>query len=342
MSDRRLPHRVHLAKFRRSAFRHRFRGTKLTGKPDIVITSPMYGPTMAQLDETFTMHRLWQASDRSAFLANLSGRARGIATTGGFGADAALMDALPQAKIVASFSVGLDAVDLEAARRRGVAVTNTPDVLTDCVADLGMALTLALARRVCEADRFVRAGKWLKGNLDYGTKLGGKTMGIVGMGRIGQAVATRAAAFGMSIVYHGPCAKPELPYRFYGDLAAMAEASHVLMLTSPGGAATRHLVNARILGALGKKGCVVNVARGSVVDEAALVTALDNGVIAGAGLDVFVDEPRVPNALLTMENVVLQPHQASATHETRAAMGQLVIDNLKAFFAGQPLLTRVV
>jgi lactate dehydrogenase-like 2-hydroxyacid dehydrogenase len=284
---------------------------------------------------------LWEAKDRKSFLADLADRVTGIATMGETGADAALMDALPKVKIIASNSVGVDAIDLAAAKARGIAVSNTPGVLNECVADLGMALTLAIARRLVEADHYVRSGQWLKGAFAFGTKLGGKTMGIVGMGRIGQALAQRAAAFGMTIVYHSRNKKPEVPYRYYDDLAAMAAASDFLVLILPGGAATRNLVDARILAALGKKGFLINIARGSVVDEPALVKALQDGVIAGAALDVFADEPRAPEALFKMDNVILQPHQASATHETRTAMGQLMIDNLKAHFAGKPLLTPV-
>jgi hydroxypyruvate reductase len=310
-------------------------------KQEIVITAPMYPPTLDALDADFITHRLWQAKDRTSFLAGLHDRVTAITTMGETGADAVLMDALPRAKIIASNSVGVDAIDLAAAKARGVAVTNTPGVLTDCVADLGMALTLAVSRRLVEGDRYVRSGQWAKGALGFGTKLGGKTMGIVGMGRIGQALAQRAAAFGMTIVYHSRHKRSEVPYRYYDDLAAMAAASHFLALVIPGGAATRHLIGARILTALGKKGYLVNIARGSVVDEAALVKALQDGVIAGAALDVFADEPRPLEALFAMDNVVLQPHQASATHETRTAMGQLMIDNLKAHFAGKPLLTPV-
>jgi len=310
-------------------------------KQEIVITAPMYPPTLAALDAEFVTHRLWEAKDRAAFLAPLCDRVTAIATMGETGADAALMDALPKAKIIASNSVGVDAIDLAAAKARGIAVTNTPAVLTDCVADLGMALTLAVARRVVEADRYVRSGRWPNGALGFGTKLGGKTMGIVGMGRIGQALARRAAAFGMTIVYHSRHKKSDVAYRYYEDLEAMAKASDFLVAIIPGGAATRHLIDERILAAVGSKGYFINIARGSVVDEAALVKALQDGVIAGAGLDVFADEPRAPEALFTMENVVLQPHQASATHETRTAMGQLMIDNMKAHFAGKKLLTPV-
>jgi hydroxypyruvate reductase len=310
-------------------------------KQEIVVTAPMYPPTLAALDADFIAHRLWEAKDRTSFLAGLADRVTGIATMGEMGADAALMDALPKVKVIASNSVGVDAIDLAAAKARGIVVSNTPGVLNECVADLGMALTLAISRRLVEADRYVRSGQWPKGAFAFGTKLGGKTMGIVGMGRIGQQVAQRAAAFGMTIVYHSRHKKPDIAYRYYDDLAAMAAASDFLLLILPGGAATKNLVDARILAALGKKGFLINIARGSVVDEAALVKALQDGVIAGAALDVFADEPRAPEALFAMDNVILQPHQASATHETRTAMGQLMIDNLKAHFAGKPLLTPV-
>jgi lactate dehydrogenase-like 2-hydroxyacid dehydrogenase len=311
--------------------------------PEIVVTGSMYPATMQALDDTFVTHHLWKAENPAAMLASVRDRVRGIATTGGRGADAALMDALPKLEIISCFAVGVDAVDLAAAKARGIAVTNTPDVLTEDVADLAVALTLAVERQICLGDRFVRGGKWPTSAFPYGRKLGGRTMGIVGLGRIGLAVAQRAAAFGMTIAYHGPREKPEGgAYRFYPDLVAMARDSDVLAVTCPGGAATRHLIGAAVLEALGPKGILVNVSRGSVVDEAALVGALQAGKVGGAGLDVFQNEPQVPEVLFGMDNVVLLPHIGSQTHETRAAMGQLVVDNLKAHFAGRPLLTRVV
>jgi hydroxypyruvate reductase len=310
-------------------------------KTDIVLVVPIYAGAVEQLDKTFSMHRLWEAKDRAAFLAGIKDRVRAIVTGPG-GVDAALMDALPKTEIIATQSVGTDHIDLEAAKARRIAVTNTPDVLTDDVADLAMALTLAVARRIVVGDRFVRDGSWLKGNLPLATKVGGATMGIVGLGRIGLAIAKRAEAFGMKLVYHGPRAKPGVAYPFYPDLAEMAGAVDYLMVSCPGGAGTRGLVSAKVLRALGAKGVVVNISRGSVIDEAAMVEMLGNGSLGGAGLDVFADEPRVPEALFTLENVVLQPHVGSATHATRGAMGQLVIDNLKAHFAGQKLLTPVV
>ena len=310
-------------------------------KTDIVLVVPIYAGAVEQLDQAYTMHRLWEAKDRAAFLAGIKDRVRAIVTGPGR-VDAALMDALPKTEIIATQSVGTDHIDLDAAKARKIAVTNTPDVLTDDVADLAMALVLAVARRIVVGDRFVREGKWLKANLPLATKVGGATMGVVGLGRIGQAIAKRAEAFGMKLAYHGPRAKSGVPYRFYENLAEMAGAVDYLMVSCPGGAGTRGLVSAEVLRALGPKGVVVNISRGTVIDEAAMVEMLRGGQLGGAGLDVFVDEPRVPEALLGLENVVLQPHVGSATHATRGAMGQLVIDNLKAHFAGKTLLTPVV
>jgi lactate dehydrogenase-like 2-hydroxyacid dehydrogenase len=310
-------------------------------KHDIVLTVPLYGPTVDQLDATFTVHRLWQAKHRSAFFNEIRDRVRAIATGGGVAIGAELLDELPKAEIISTMSIGLDHIDLKAAKARGIAVTNTPDVLTDDVADIGIMLLLAVARRLVVSDRHVRDGSWLKGNMPLTTAVRGATLGILGLGRIGQAVAARAQAFGMKIAYHGPREKSGAAYRYYADLREMAAAADYLMVSCPGGPSTRHLVNADVLKALGPEGVVVNIARGSVIDEPAMVKALQDGSLGGAGLDVFADEPRVPEALLALENVVLLPHVGSATHSTRAAMGQLVVDNLKAHFAGKPLLTPV-
>jgi hydroxypyruvate reductase len=310
-------------------------------KAAIVVTVPLYATAMDQLDKSFTVHRLWQAKHRSAFFGPIRDRVRAIAT-GAYRVDAELMDELPKTEIIATMSVGLDHIDLAAAKTRGIAVTNTPDVLTEDVADIGMALVLAVARRIVSGDRHVRSGEWLKRNLPLASKIGGATMGILGLGRIGLAIAQRAEAFGMKIVYHGPREKVGLPYRYYPALVEMAKAVDYLMVSCPGGSETRNLVSAEVLAALGPEGVLINIARGSVVDEAALVKSLQNGTLGGAGLDVFADEPRVPEALFALEQVVLLPHIGSATHATRAAMGQLVVDNLRAHFSGQPLLTRVL
>jgi len=310
-------------------------------KHDVVIVTPIYAPSLQKLDELFNLHRLWEAKDRAAFYAPLAAKVRAIVSSGHAGADAAMMDALPKTEIITCFGVGYDAIDVAAAKARKIAVTNTPDVLTDDVADLALGLLIDIARRITRGDRFIRAGGWLKGGLEFGTALKGKKVGIVGLGRIGHATAKRAEAFGMEILYHGRRRQTEVGYRYYADLVGLARDCDFLVLTLPGGPETKNLVTAEVLAALGPQGMLVNVARGSTVDEPALVAALKSGAIAGAALDVFADEPRVPAELMTMDNVVLQPHVGSATHGTRGAMGQLVIDNLLAHFAGKPLLTRV-
>ena len=249
------------------------------------------------------------------------------------------MAQLPKLELIACFGVGVDAVDLPAAKARNIAVTNTPDVLTDDVADLAIGLMVATLRRIPQADRYVREGKWLKGTMPLHQKVSGRRLGIVGMGRIGQAIARRAAAFDMAIAYNGP-SKKNVPYRYEPDLVALAREVDVLIAACPGGAATKGIINRAVLDALGAKGTFVNIARGSVVDEPALVEALKSGRLGAAGLDVFADEPNVPADLLPMDNVVLQPHQASATHETRAAMGQVVLDNVAAFFRERGWLRR--
>ena len=309
---------------------------------EIVQVGPSVASFNKALDDAYLVHKLWLAPDRAAMLAEVAPRVRAIATTAGFGAKRDLIDALPKVEIVACFGVGVDAIDTAYCKQRGIPVTNTPDVLTEDVADTALALTLATLRRLPQGDRFIREGKWGKSNFPLADTLGGKIMGIFGMGRIGQATAKRAEACGMRVIYSGPRAKPDLPQPYLPSLRALAEACDVLMITSPGGAETAKQVNAEILQALGPKGYVVNVARGSIIDEPALIAALQNGTIAGAGLDVFADEPNVPEALWTMDNVVLQPHIGSATQQTRDAMGALTVRNLAAHFAGEPLLTPYV
>jgi len=310
-------------------------------KAEVLIVAAMMRRVMDTLASEFTVHRLWEAADQAALLASIGPRIRGIATTGGRGAEAKLIAALPALEIIACYGVGVDAIDLAAARARGIVVTNTPDVLTDDVADLGIALLLAASRRICQGDRHVRSGAWLEGDMALTRKFTGSKVGILGLGRIGQAIARRCAAFDCEIAWHGPHAKPNVPWRFVPSLVELATESDFLVLSCPGGAATRNLVDRRVLDALGPQGILVNVSRGSVVDEAALVAALADGRLGGAALDVFVDEPRVPPALFAMDNVVLLPHVASATVETRGAMGDLVINNLRNHFAGRPVITPV-
>ena len=309
-------------------------------KPDIVVMGPIYAPTLSQLDAICTVHRLWEAPDKNAFLADLCGRVDTAVTSGGRGMTAEEMRALPALKLIACFGVGVDAIDVDSATAFGIKVTNTPDVLTEDVADLALALLLATVRRVAAGDRFVRDGLWLKGAMPLTQSLQNKTLGIIGMGRIGHAIAKRAQAFGMQIAYQGPRRKPE-PYAYFADPVELARHCDVLLAACPGGEATRGLVSVAVIEALGPEGVFVNIARGSVVDEAALVDALVQGRLGGAGLDVFADEPRVPDALVELDQVVLQPHVGSATFATRQAMGQLVIDNVAAWFAKKPLVTPV-
>jgi lactate dehydrogenase-like 2-hydroxyacid dehydrogenase len=263
-------------------------------------------------------------------------QARIAITTGMAGADAATMDALPALKLIASQGVGLDKIDLGAAARRGIAVCHTPDELTEDVADFAIGLMYAAARRIVEADRFVRSGRWAQERMGLGIGLSGKTLGVVGMGKIGRAVARRAAGLGMAVAWTGPNPKPELPWTFVPELAELARAADVLVLVAPGGAATRHMVDAAVLAALGPRGILVNVARGSVVDEAALLAALEGRTIAGAGLDVFASEPNLDPRFLPLENVVLAPHYASLTAETRRGIIGRLLGDIGHFRAGRP------
>lgn len=310
------------------------------GAPEILIPEPLPAWAVELLRGAFTVHDLVGDPDPEATVARVAPAVRGIACDGHVGAD--LIGALPGLEIIASNSVGVDGIALGAAAARGITVTNTPGVLTDCVADLGLGLLLAVTRRICQADRYVRAGRWVTdGPLPLGWSLKGKTLGVLGLGRIGQAVATRAEAFGMSIAYHSRSPVPGVTYAYADSARALAARSDALVVCTPGGAGTRKLVDAEVLAALGPNGILVNVARGSVVDESALVEALTAGTIRGAGLDVFENEPNAPPALFGLDNVVVQPHHGSGTVETRRAMGELMIENLRLHFAGKPVLTAV-
>ncbi|MDR3516752.1 MAG: 2-hydroxyacid dehydrogenase [Azospirillaceae bacterium] len=311
-------------------------------KPDIAIVADLPAVTGAALDAEFTVHRVSRADTTAAALSPIADRIRAIVTSGFRGMTAALMDALPKTEIIASFGVGYDSIDIAAAQARGIRVTNTPDVLTDDVADLALSLLLDAARGITAADRYVRAGRWPTGPYPLGRSVTGKTLGILGLGRIGKAIAARAQACGMKIAYHNRHPRSDVDYPYYPDAVALATVTDFLVLAAPGGAATRHVVDAAVLRALGRDGMLINIARGSLVDETALIAALQNGDIAGAALDVYAREPEVPAALIAMDHVVLLPHVGSATVETRQAMGQLVVDNLRAHFSGAPLLTPVV
>jgi lactate dehydrogenase-like 2-hydroxyacid dehydrogenase len=311
-------------------------------KPDVLVVHRLMPHVMEALHSAYQCHHLWKAEDRGRLLAEVGPRIRGIATSSFVGADAALMDACPSLEIVSSFGVGYDTVDVAHAKKRGVIVTNTPDVLNDEVANTAVALLLAVARRIVAYDRYVRQGRWEReGDPPLTTGLAGKRIGMLGFGRIGQEIAKKLAVFHCEVVYHARSEKPEQPYRYYPDLVAMARECLALIVIVPGGSATRCIVGREVMDALGPEGILINVARGSCVDEAALVAALQEGRLGAAGLDVFENEPHVPEALFAMDQVVLLPHQGSATVETRKAMGDLVVDNLAAHFAGKPPLTPV-
>jgi lactate dehydrogenase-like 2-hydroxyacid dehydrogenase len=308
---------------------------------DIIVTAPLPPFLYEPLKRDYRVHDYHQASDKPGLLATAGARIRGLVQGGGTVTPTSLLDALPKLEIISVFGVGYDGVPVAYARQRGLRVTNTPDVLTDDVADVAVGLVLMTGRGFAKAERFVRAGEWLKRGPELTTKLGGRTAGILGLGRIGKAIARRLSAMQMQIAYTGRKPQPDVSYRFVPDLKSLAEQSDFLIVACPGGEATRNLVDANVLAALGGKGTLVNIARGSIVDEAALVAALKNGTIKGAGLDVFVDEPNVPAELPSMDNVVLLPHVGSATRETRQAMGDLCKANLDAWFGERRTLTLI-
>jgi hydroxypyruvate reductase len=309
-------------------------------KPEIVVIAPLPPFFAKPLHEHFIVHDLHGARDRSAFIREIAPRTRGMVAFGGTQIKAEQLDNFPHLEIVAVFGVGYDGIPLAACEAKKIKVTNTPDVLNDEVADTAIALTLMTLRQFSEVQKFVERGEWLKGQYPLTRSLWGKTVGIIGLGRIGKAIAARFEAFKVNVVYHGR-SRQDSPYRHYASLIEMARDVDVLLAITPGGAGTKHLVNAEVLAALGPEGYLINVARGSVVDEAALVAAIENKTIAGAGLDVFEAEPKVPQALFNRANVVLFPHVASATLETRTAMGNLVVENLRLHFDGKPVKTLV-
>ncbi len=310
-------------------------------KPEIIVTGKIFQPTQDALDQSFTCHKLYETADRAAFLRQHAPKVRALATFGSSGADAALMDQLPKLELISNFGVGVDAIDLAAAAKRNIIVTHTPDVLNDCVADTAMALVLNTLRRIPQSESYLRASQWgTRGAYPLTTSLGGKTLGVLGLGRIGEAIAKRAEAFGMKIRYHNRSRKP-VAWPYEPNAVSLAKNSDVLLIAAPGGAETLHIVNAAVLDALGPKGHVVNIARGSLIDEAALLRYLREGKIAGAGLDVFDNEPKINPAWFALENAVLLPHVGSATMETRTAMGNLQVENLRLHFAGKPVKTPV-
>jgi lactate dehydrogenase-like 2-hydroxyacid dehydrogenase len=311
-------------------------------KPEIIITARGHAGTMATLQSEFTTHLLSEAPDRNAFLKQHAPAVRGLASFGPMQVDGKLMDALPKLEIISNFGVGVDAINLAEAKKRNIIVTNTPDVLNDCVADTALALVLNTVRKLPQSEVYLRGGNWAsRGPYPLATSIGGKTLGILGLGRIGEAIASRAIACGMKIRYHNRT-KKDVPYPYDPDAVVLAKNSDVLMVVTPASAETNRMINAKILDALGPQGYLVNIARGSVVDEPVLLRYLQEKKIAGAGLDVFADEPRVPPEFFTLDNAVLFPHVGSATVETRKAMGDLQIENLRLHFSGKPVKSRVV
>ncbi|MCP4070316.1 MAG: 2-hydroxyacid dehydrogenase [Hyphomicrobiales bacterium] len=308
---------------------------------DLIVTGPMLLNVMDELEQNFAVHKYWEATDRQKLLASRPDT-RFLATDGHVGCSARIMDQLPKLEMISCFGVGVDAIDLPAAKARGIRVTNTPDVLNDAVAELALGLMLALSRRIVDADTYIRRGNWLTGGYPLTQELTGKTVGILGLGRIGKEIARRAQAFKMQVVYHGRNEKEFEPYVYYENLEEMAKDVDWLVGVVPGGASTAGLVDGKIMKALGPNGALVNLGRGSLIDEAVMVEMLKSGELGGAALDVFEDEPKVPEELRVMSNVVLSPHLGSATVKTRWAMADLVVRNLLAHKNGVPLITPVV
>ena len=307
---------------------------------DILVTAPLPPFLCDPLKADYRCHDYRQADNKAALLKQEGERIRGLVQGGGTQTPTSLLDALPKLELISVFGVGYDGVPIAYCKGRGIKVTNTPDVLTDDVADVALGLILMTGRGFGAAERYVRAGDWGKRGFPLATKLAGRKVGILGFGRIGKAIAQRVAAMGMKVAYTGR--KPQqVEYEYVPSLKELAAAADFLVVACPGGDETKNIVNAEVLAALGKKGTLVNIARGSIVDEPALVAALKAGTIKGAGLDVFADEPQVPAELFTMDNVVLLPHVGSATRETRQAMGDLCKANLDAYFAGKKVLTLI-
>jgi lactate dehydrogenase-like 2-hydroxyacid dehydrogenase len=306
---------------------------------EILQTHKLLASCEEALASKYQVHKLHEAADKEALLASVKETVRAIA---GGSVDATLMDRLPRLEIISNFGVGYDNIDTKAARARNVRVTNTPNVLNDAMAEITIGLMIALARRIPQSDQYVRQGKWKEGAFPLQRELNGKTLGILGLGRIGKEIAQRAQAMRMRVVYHGRHKQANEPYVYYDALIDMARDVDWLVVIAPGGKGTEKIVSREVLEALGPEGFLVNMARGTLVDEAALIEMLQGNRIAGAALDVFEKEPHVPEALFALDNVVLSPHQGSATHQTRNKMGELVVANLDAHFAGEPLLTPVV
>ncbi|XP_076945358.1 glyoxylate/hydroxypyruvate/pyruvate reductase 2KGR-like isoform X2 [Bidens hawaiensis] len=309
---------------------------------NVLITSPMNSYLEKQLDKRFNLLRLWTFPQKDEFFKEYSGSIRAVAGNLHVPNDREFIDSLPALEIVASYGVGVNHVDLEYCKERGIKVTNTPDVLTNDVADLAIGLILTTLRRICESDRFVKGGLWKAGDFKLTTKFSGKKVGIIGLGRIGTAIAKRAEAFNCPISYYSRSKKPESNYKYFPSVVELASDCDILVVACPLTEETRHIINREVIDALGPTGYLINIGRGPHIDEPELVSALVEGRIAGAGLDVFENEPHVPEELFKLDNVVLLPHVGSGTVETRNEMADLVVGNLEAYFNKKPLLTPVV
>lgn len=297
-------------------------------KPRVLILAPVMDSLTEKLEQQFAVDKYTDQQNKEAFLISNGKGIVGLVTRGDVGVDNSILECLPDLKVISVFGVGTDAIDLTYTNKHNIQVEITRGVLTEDVADMAMALMLATSRNLCQADHFVREGKWLEGNFPLSSKISGKRLGIFGMGQIGQAIARRASGFDMHISYASNNEKPELPYRFYPDVKQLAAQIDVLMIAVSGGSQSAGVINASIFDTLPDNALVVNISRGSVINQQDLMTALQNKKISGAGLDVFAEEPRVPHELIAMDNVVLQPHVGSATHETRQAMSEKVLANL--------------
>lgn len=313
-------------------------GGRQTISTHILITQPQVKSCVDALKQQFTVHNLATATDPEALLREVGHEVRGIA---GGKVSASLLEKLPKLEIIAVSGVGYDSVDAAAVKARNIRLTNTPGVLTDAVAELTIGIMIALSRRIPQGDRFIRDGKWLDGAFGNWFELKGKTLGILGLGRIGKEIANLATALKMHVIYHGRTEQKGAPYPYFEDVVAMARASDWLVVIAPGNASTTGIISREVLEALGPKGVLVNMARGNMVDQDALIEMLVSKQLGGAALDVFDKEPAVPDALLDLDNVVLSPHQGSRTEETRAAVGDMVVANLTAHFAGKPLISQV-
>ncbi|EKW5591295.1 2-hydroxyacid dehydrogenase [Raoultella planticola] len=303
----------------------------------ILLVAPVIDALQEQLAADFPLLRLYEQEDPIGFLREQGENIAAVVTRGDIGVQNSVLELLPHVGLIAIFGVGTDAVDLEYVRSRQIQVSITSGVLTNDVADLAMGLLLAGSRNLCQGDRFVREGRWEKGGMPLATQVSGKRIGLLGMGNIGQAIARRARGFDMHVLYHDRKPVPGLDYQWCADLHTLAHESDFLVLAASGGEANRGLIDFSVFNVMPKHAWLINIARGSLVDEKALIQALQNGVIAGAALDVFEDEPHVPAALIALDNVVLQPHVASATHETRQKMSEVVFANVTAYFSGNVL-----